>query len=199
MHRCICVQCTDKKVEKAETTQLKLLEGEGRANPRLSTLLSLQSSEPFAPPTPTPAPPPLHFYSALPFHMKMLVFPPESVTGWLPASGSVVMVSRETAKATLLNVPGYNASRPISALRHNLLSPLSSKLLLEPVFTAATQAIRIEDSVRATGACMSNFAGYILTSNFLTLKRQQCSKMLKYNYLENKTAIIPIGHIKCAM
>lgn len=69
--------CTDKrgKVEEKETTQLKLLEGEGRANPWLSTLLSLQTSEPFANA-------PLHFYFALPFrwHTKMLVFPPESVT-----------------------------------------------------------------------------------------------------------------------
>lgn len=77
VHTCISAYYVykGKKVEEKETTQLKLLEGEGRANPWLSTLLSLQTSEPFANA-------PLHFYLALPFHWhtKMLWFPPESVT-----------------------------------------------------------------------------------------------------------------------
>lgn len=63
-------------------TVVKLPEGEGRANPQLSTLLSLQTSEPFAPPPPTP-----HcFFCALAFHMKMLVFAPESMTGCPPVA-----------------------------------------------------------------------------------------------------------------
>lgn len=45
-----------KKVQEKDTTQLKLLEGEGRANPWLSTPLSLQTSEPFANPPPPPPP-----------------------------------------------------------------------------------------------------------------------------------------------
>lgn len=68
-------QTKRRKAEEVETTQLKLREGEGRANPRLSTLLSLQTSEPFA----TPPPHPPYFYSTFPFHEKILVFPPESV------------------------------------------------------------------------------------------------------------------------
>lgn len=141
MELCTATVCTDKrKVEEKETTQLKLLEGKGRANPWLSTLLSLQTSEPFANA-------PLHFYFA-----SLFTGTPRCscfhLNPWqTAASGSAVMVSRETAKATLLDVQGYNALRPISAPRHKPLSPLSSKLLLEPVFTTSSQAVRSEDAV----------------------------------------------------
>lgn len=61
MQFCILYVQTKEGMLKRKTTQLKLLQGEGRANPWLSTLLSLHTSEPFANA-------PLHFYFTLPFH-----------------------------------------------------------------------------------------------------------------------------------
>lgn len=75
-------------------TVVKLPEGEGRANPQLSTLLSLQTSEPFATPHPHP-----------PLFLLCTGFSHEDarVCTWihdgLPASGRAVMVSRETVKS----------------------------------------------------------------------------------------------------
>lgn len=55
------------------------------------------------------------------------------------------MVSRETAKATLLDVRGRNVLRPISAPGLKPLRRLSSTLLPEPVFTSSSGAVRAED------------------------------------------------------
>lgn len=75
----------------------KLLEGEGNANPWLSTLLSLQTSLGFS-----LAP------RCMCFHLNRW----QNACEW-----RALMVSRETQKQTLRDVQGYNAFRPISACR----------------------------------------------------------------------------------
>ena len=60
-------------------TQAKLLEGEGCDNPWLSTLLSLQTSQPFAN---APSLPDFNIYlPRFPFHSFTSVFSPETATG----------------------------------------------------------------------------------------------------------------------
>lgn len=103
-------QTKRRKVEEVETTQLKLREGEGRANPRLSTLLSLQTSEPFATP-PLPTSPPALFLLHIPFSRK-----DTCVSTWIrdrpPGNGSAVMVSRETAKGNAPRCIGIQCVTP---------------------------------------------------------------------------------------